>query len=160
MNDIRLALKAFTNQKRCFFPHLDDGLETNESSSKKRCGFEEIAVDPKEDISFLRTLPDVLNSLEKEVPNLKILTFERLDWLKRASTLTSSTNESSLEHIYHGSNKLRLGSVGTVAAEKVAMIELLIPSVFRAVISLHPAGSMDPDAVAFFSPDEVYLSWQ
>ncbi|KAH1192695.1 Mediator of RNA polymerase II transcription subunit 27 [Glycine max] len=150
----RLALKAFTDQKRRFFPHLDDGLETSESASKKCCGSEEIAVDPKEGISFLRTLPDVLKSLEKDVPNLKILTFERLDWLKRASTLTSSTNENSLEHNYHGSNKLRLGSVGTVPAEKVAVIELLFPCVFRAVISLHPAGSMDPDAVAFFAPDE------
>ncbi|KAG4943942.1 hypothetical protein JHK84_048006 [Glycine max] len=75
----------------------------------------------------------------------------------RASTLTSSTNESSLEHNYHGSNKLRLGSVGTVAAEKVAMIELLFPSIFRAVLSWHPVGSMDPDAVAFFALDEIAM---
>lgn len=40
------------------------------------------------------------------------------------------------------------------AADKIAVIELLFPSVFRAVISLHPAGSVYPDAVAFFSPDE------
>lgn len=157
LNDFRLALKAFTDQKRRFFPHLDDGLGTNESPSKKHCGSEEVTVDPKEEISFLRTLPDVLKSLENEVPNVKVSTFERLDWLKRASTLTSSTNESSIEHTYHGSNKLRLGSVGTVAPEKVAVIELLFPSIFRAVISLHPAGSIDPDAVAFFSPDEVYF---
>jgi mediator of RNA polymerase II transcription subunit 27 len=111
-------------------------------------------------MSFLTTLPDVLKSLEKEVPNVKISTFERLDWLKCASTLTSS-NESSEEHNYRGSNKRRLGSTGMVAPEKVAVIELLFPSIFRAVISLHPAGSTDPDAVAFFSPDEVYLylSW-
>ncbi|MCI03680.1 mediator of RNA polymerase II transcription subunit 27-like [Trifolium medium] len=105
-------------------------------------------------MSFLRTLPDVLKSLEKEVPNVKISTFERLDWLKCASTLTSS-NESSEEHNYRGSNKRRLGSMGMVALEKVAVIELLFPSIFRAVISLHPAGSTDPDAVAFFSPDET-----
>ncbi|KAK7311702.1 hypothetical protein RJT34_10001 [Clitoria ternatea] len=152
--ELWLALKAFTDQKRRFFPHLDDGLETNESASKKHCGSEEIPEDPKEEISFIRTLPDVLKSLEKDVPNLNILTFERLDWLKRASTLTLSTNESSPEQNYHGSNKLKLGSVGTVAAEKVAVIEFLFPSVFRAVISLHPVGSMDPDTVAFFSPDE------
>ncbi|MCI27079.1 mediator of RNA polymerase II transcription subunit 27-like [Trifolium medium] len=41
-----------------------------------------------------------------------------------------------------------------VVPEKVAVIELLFPSILRAVISLHPAGSTDPDAVAFFSPDE------
>lgn len=158
LNDFRLALKAFTDQKRRFFPHLDEGLETNESASKKRrVSEEEITVDPKEEISFLKSLPDTLKSLEKEVLNLKILTFERLDWLKRATTLTSSINESSLEHNYHGSNKLRLGSVGAVAAEKVSVIELLFPYIFRAVISLHPADSITPDAVAFFSPDEVYL---
>lgn len=157
LNNFRLALKAFTDQKRRFFPHLDDGLETNESASKKFRGSEEVTVDTKEEVSFLRTVQDVLKSLEKDVPNVKISTFERLDWLKRASTLTSSTNESTLEHNYPGSSKLRLGSVGTVAAEKVAVIELLFPSIFRAVISLHPAGSIDPDAVAFFAPDEVYL---
>ncbi|WVZ06569.1 hypothetical protein V8G54_019915 [Vigna mungo] len=155
LNDTRLALKAFTDQKRRFFPHLDDGLEASDSASKKCCVSEEITVDPKEEIRFLRTLPDVLKSVEKDVPGLKILTFERLDWLKRASTLSSSANESSLKHNYHGSNKLRLGSVGTVAEEKVTVIEILFPSIFRAVVSLHPAGSMDPDAVAFFSPHEL-----
>ncbi|KAL4350738.1 hypothetical protein AHAS_Ahas10G0172000 [Arachis hypogaea] len=151
---IVLALKAFTDQKRRFFPHLDYGLETNESASKKRCGSVESTVDPKEESSFLKILPDVLKSVEKEVPNLKISTFERLDWLKRASTLTSSTNENSLEHNYPGSNKLRLGSLGNVAAEKIAVIEMLVPSTFRVVIALHPAGSTDPDAVAFFAPEE------
>lgn len=38
--------------------------------------------------------------------------------------------------------------------DKVAVIELSFPSVFRAVVSLNPAGSVDPDAVAFFSLDE------
>ncbi|MED6108913.1 hypothetical protein PIB30_028647 [Stylosanthes scabra] len=150
----RLALKAFTDQKRRFFPHLDCGLETNESASKKRCGSVESTLDPKEESSILKMLPDVLKSVEKEVPNLKILTFERLDWLKRASTLNSSTNENSVDHSYPGSNKLRLGSLGTVATEKVAVIEMLVPSTFRVVISLHPAGSTDPDAVAFFAPEE------
>jgi mediator of RNA polymerase II transcription subunit 27 len=162
LNDFRLALKAFTDQKRRFFPHLDGGIETNESATKKQCGSEEVAFEPKEVMSFLRTLPDVLKSFEKEVTNVKISTFERLDWLKSASTLTS-LNESLDEHNYRGSNKRRLGlgSMGMVALEKVAVVELLFPSIFRAVISLHPAGSTDPDAVAFFSPDEVYLylSW-
>ncbi|QCD95956.1 mediator of RNA polymerase II transcription subunit 27 [Vigna unguiculata] len=158
LNDTRLALKAFTDQKRRFFPHLDDGLDASDSASKKCCGSEEITIDPKEEIRFLRTLPDVLKSVEKDVPSLKILAFDRLDWLKRASTLCSLASESSLEHNYHGSNKLRLGSVGSVAEEKVAVIEMLFPSIFRAVVSLHPAGSMDPDSVAFFSPHESPVS--
>ncbi|KAI4348886.1 hypothetical protein L6164_009552 [Bauhinia variegata] len=150
----RLALKAFTDQKRRFFPHLDNGLQKNERASKKHCGSEDITVDPMEELRYLRTLPDVLKRLEKEVPNLKISTYERLDWLKRASSLSSSTNENPPEHNFHASNKLRPGSLGVVTSEKVAVIELLFPSVLRAVVSLHPAGSIDPNAVAFFSPDE------
>lgn len=95
--------------------------------------------------------------LKKEVPNLKIFTYQRLDWLKRASSLPSSANESESvkEHNFHSSNRLKPGSMGDVSVDKVAVIELLFPSVFRAIVSLHPAGSIDPDAVAFFSPDEV-----
>ncbi|MFQ6656101.1 hypothetical protein Gotur_026358 [Gossypium turneri] len=71
----RLALKAFTDQKRRFFPHLDD----------------------EEDGEALQNVASM---------------------------------------------------------DKVAVIELFFPSIFRAVVSLHPAGSTDPDSVAFFSPDE------
>lgn len=99
--------------------------------------------------------------LEKEVPNLKIFTYERLDWSKRASSLPASANESPLEllkgHNFHSSSKLRPGLQNTVASDKVAVIELLFPSIFRAIVSLHPVGSIEPDAVAFFSPDEVIL---
>lgn len=97
--------------------------------------------------------------LEKEVPNLQILTYERLDWLKRASSLPSTANESPAEnlkgHSFHSLDTSKTGSMGDVDAHKVAVIELLHPSVFRAIVSLNPAGSTDPDAVAFFSPDEV-----
>ncbi|KAI3509162.1 hypothetical protein L1887_04360 [Cichorium endivia] len=43
---------------------------------------------------------------------------------------------------------------GSVNANQIAMIVILVPSVFRALIPLHPTGSLDPDAVALFSPDE------
>ena len=154
----RLALKAFTDQKRRFFPHLDDGACT-ESVSKKHHSSQVLAVRHEEELNEHKSLLDFLSHLEKEVPNLKVFTYERLDWLKRASSLLSSANESTIEssigHTFHSSNNLRQGTVGIVAAEKVAIIELSFPSVFRAIVSLHPAGSPDPDAVAFFSPDEV-----
>ena len=54
-------------------------------------------------------------------------------------------------------NRLNPGSLGEVAVDKVAVIEFFFSSIFRAVVSLYPAGSIDPDAVAFFSPDEVML---
>lgn len=93
------------------------------------------------------------------MPNLKVFSYERLDWLKRASSLPTSANENPLgtskEHGFHSLNKLRTVPQVAVATDKVAVIELLFPSVFRAIVSLHPVGSIEPDAVAFFSPDEV-----
>ncbi|KAL6141659.1 hypothetical protein ACLB2K_059947 [Fragaria x ananassa] len=154
----RLALKAFSDQKRRFFPHLDDGLDgqSDEPLSKKPCVSPSSSTHNQEELLDCKILSEILMSLEKKVPNLKIFTYERLDWLKRASSLPA--NESPLEtvkdHSFHSSSKLRSTSLVDVATDKVAVIELLFPSVFRAVVSLHPAGSIDPDAVAFFSPEE------
>ncbi|KAL9428216.1 hypothetical protein AB3S75_030243 [Citrus x aurantiifolia] len=156
----RLALKAFTDQKKRFFPHLDDRVhdQSTEPESKKHCVPQALPASNQEELSDCKTLSDVLMRLEKEVPNLKIFTYERLDWLKRASSLPSSANESPLEllkeHNFHSSSKLRPGLQNIVAADKVAVIELLFPSIFRAIVSLHPVASIEPDAVAFFSPDE------
>lgn len=156
----RLALKAFTDQKKRFFPHLDDRVhdQSTEPESKKHCVPQALPASNQEELSDCKTLSDVLMRLEKEVPNLKIFTYERLDWLKRASSLPSSANESPLEllkeHNFHSSSKLRPGLQNTVAVDKVAVIELLFPSIFRAIVSLHPVGSIEPDAAAFFSPDE------
>lgn len=156
----RLALKAFTDQKRRFFPHLDEdsnGLNT-EPSAKKQCSPQLVTANHQEEVTNNKTLSDVLARLEKEVPNLKILTYERLDWLKRASSLPSSANDSPVEtpkeHGFHSSARMKPGSVADVSVDKVAVLELFFPNIFRAVVSLHPAGSIDPDAVAFFSPDE------
>lgn len=151
----RLALKAFTDQKRHFFPHLDD--ELTETASKKHCSSQALSESNDDEPTIFETLPDVLNSLAKEVPNLKILTHERLDWLKRASSLPASANDNSMEganHNFPGSSILRPAPQGLVASEKVTIIELFFPSIFRAIISVHPASSIEPDAVAFFSPDE------
>ncbi|GAV57314.1 Med27 domain-containing protein [Cephalotus follicularis] len=156
----RLALKAFTDQKRRFF---GDGLngQSSESMSKRHCasgGEEEGEDEEEETLSDCKTLSDILKRLEKHFPNVKVFAYERLDWFRRASSLPNSSIETSVEtfkeHGFHNSTKLRPGSQPAVAADRVAMIELLFPSVFRAVVSLHPAGSIEPDAVAFFSPDE------
>lgn len=107
-----------------------------------------------------KTLADILKNLEHEVPNIRILTYQRRDWSKRASLLSSSVDENhvdpSKEQNLHNWKKLRSASV-----DQIAVIELLMPSIFRAVVSLHPAGSVNPDAVAFFSPNEVpaILDW-
>ncbi|XP_022766971.1 mediator of RNA polymerase II transcription subunit 27 [Durio zibethinus] len=155
----RLALKAFTDQKRRFFPHLDDEEDGQgtDSVSKKRRNLQALAEDNQDNLSNCKTLSDVLTSLEKDMPNLKVLTYERLDWLKRASSLPASAIDNTMEapkHNFHSSSILRPAPQNVVAMDKIAVIELFFPSVFRAVVSLHPAGSTDPDSVAFFSPDE------
>ncbi|XP_057777664.1 mediator of RNA polymerase II transcription subunit 27 isoform X2 [Salvia miltiorrhiza] len=149
----RLALKAFTDQKRQFFPHLADDSVV-ESATKKHCSPLPISY---EEIGDLKTVGDILSHLEKEVPNLQASTYQRMDWLKRASSLPSAANESSTESTkdlsFPSTSKWRQRSE-MHAADEAAVIELLLPSVFRALVSLHTAGSIDPDAVAFFSPDE------
>ncbi|KAL2518578.1 Mediator of RNA polymerase II transcription subunit 27 [Abeliophyllum distichum] len=153
----RLALKAFTDQKRRFFPHLADDSDV-ESATKKPRGPLVSPVNLQEELSDQRTVADFLSHLEKEVPHLRTFTYQRLDWLKQSFSLLSAATQSSIEslkdHGFHSTDQLRQGSADLVAADKVAVIELLVPSVFRAIISLHTAGSMEPDAVAFFSPDE------
>lgn len=112
----------------------------------------------QDELNEPRTLSDILTCMEKEVPDLKIFTYERLDWLKQAPALSSQANDNSIgalkEHNYH-SPRMGPGSLAASSKDKVSVIELIIPSVFRAVVSLHPVGSVEPDAVAFFAPDEV-----
>lgn len=91
---------------------------------------------------------------------MKIFTYQRLDWSKRAASLASLMNDDFVDPSkeLNLQNMSKLGSVhDTTAIDQVAIIELLVPSIFRAIVSLHPAGSTDPDAVAFFSPTEVSM---
>lgn len=115
----------------------------------------------EDDGTDYKTLSDVLAQLEKEAPNVKVFTYDRLDWLKRAALLPASANENPMEVAKEQSflslNRLGPDPMGAVPTNKVAVVELLFPSVFRAIASLHPAGSIDPGAVAFFSPDEVIM---
>ncbi|KAK3163512.1 hypothetical protein QOZ80_1AG0004650 [Eleusine coracana subsp. coracana] len=152
----KLALKAFTDQKRRFFPHLDDevlrhvhdgepGITKRPRLSGRNGELEET------------TLSEILKNLENEVPNMKIFTYRHLDWSKRASSLASLLDDDfvdpSKELNLQMMGKSRSGAL-TTPIDQVAVIELLVPSIFRAIVSLHPAGSTDPDAVAFFSPTE------
>ncbi|KAF3666374.1 Mediator of RNA polymerase II transcription subunit 27 [Capsicum annuum] len=150
----RLALRAFNYQKRRFFPHLDTSCG-GEGATKKLRGSPS---SDQEETCEPKTVSEVLTHLKKEVPNVITFSYQRLDWLKRATSLPSSTSENSIElskdNTFQSTRTLRQGSSDDVAPDKVAMIELLIPSVFRAIVSVSPAGSLDPDAVAFFSPDE------
>ncbi|CAA6654516.1 unnamed protein product [Spirodela intermedia] len=143
----RLALKAFSDQKRRYFPHLEDEPDGQPSTE-----------DLKENHVEGRTLFDILVNFSKEVPDVRISTYQRMEWLKRASSRALSADENPIDppkdQYFHSSDKYRAGSLDVAASGQAAVIELLAPSIFRAILSLHPAGSTNPDAVAFFSPDE------
>ncbi|KAG0496656.1 hypothetical protein HPP92_001347 [Vanilla planifolia] len=161
----RLALKAFTDQKRRFFPHLEDEafgkLSDGEIglAKKSRISYGLMA-EHKDELMEERKLSVLIDNLKLVAPDIRIFTYQRLDWLKRASTLSSPSNDHSAdlsnENSFRIANNSRsiLGNAVVIAADQAAVIELHSPSVFRAVVSLHPAGSMNPDAVAFFSTDE------
>ncbi|CAO2198391.1 unnamed protein product [Urochloa humidicola] len=152
----RLALKAFTDQKRRFFPHLEDEvlshLHDGEPGVTKKPRLSASNGEQEEE-----SLSEILKNLENEVPSMKIFTYRHLDWSKRASSLASLMDDDFVDP----SKELNLQNMGQsrsgaliTSADQVAVIELLVPSIFRAIVSLHPAGSTDPDAVAFFSPTE------
>ncbi|CAM8934804.1 unnamed protein product [Rhodiola kirilowii] len=163
----RLALRAFTDQKRRFFPHLDDGANgqssVNEPGTKRHAGSQVSVISPPKELHECASLSDTLKYFEKEVPQMKIYTYQRLEWLKKAAALSSSSlhdnSETSKEHSFRpSSTNLIPGSDDVISGasdvDRIAVIELLVPCVFRALISLHSAGSTDPSAVSFFSPDE------
>lgn len=151
----RLALKAFTDQKRRFFPHLEEQTFGNVSngelgSAKKACHSFPSLSNQRQDMldksDEQTTLSDVLKCLDTEAPSIKISTYQRLEWFKKASSkLTLSKPPAP------GGQS----TSGSVPLEQVGVLEVLVPSVYRAVVSLTPAGSTIPDAVAFFSPEEV-----
>ncbi|XP_066306062.1 mediator of RNA polymerase II transcription subunit 27-like [Miscanthus floridulus] len=152
----RLALKAFTDQKRRFFPHLEDEVLSHLHDGEPGVTKKPKLIASNGDLEE-KSLSEILKNLENEVPNMKIFTYWHLDWSKRASSLASLMDDDfvgpSKELNLQNMGKSRSG-VLTTPIDQVAVIELLVPSIFRAVVSLHPAGSTDPDAVAFFSPTE------
>ncbi|GJX80299.1 ribonuclease H-like domain-containing protein [Tanacetum coccineum] len=77
--------------------------------------------------------------LEKEVPDVNTFTYEQLDWSKQSSLLARSSSETLDEppkdHGFNKSRDIRSGSEGVVASDQIIVIELFLPTVFRAVTS-------------------------
>lgn len=154
----RLALKAFTDQKRRFFPHLEDDqidLSHNDTikipPTKQPRLSQRPTQNPNIDSSEQKpTLADILKSIETEAPGITTYTYQRLEWSKRAESLSSVMNDNSLD-------QPKVQNLANLSSNfnNVAVIELVASGIFRVLVSLHPAGSTDPDAVAFFSPNEV-----
>ncbi|KAG0463924.1 hypothetical protein HPP92_019993 [Vanilla planifolia] len=136
----RLALKAFTYQKRQFFPHLEDEAFGKLSdweiglAKKSRISYGLMA-EHKDELMEERKLFVLIDNLKLVAPDIRIFTYQCLDWLKRASTLNDVV----------------------IVTDQAAVIELHSPSVFRVVVSLHPVGSMNPDAMTFPSVKNILL---
>ncbi|KAG0465397.1 hypothetical protein HPP92_019561 [Vanilla planifolia] len=107
--EFRLALKAFTYQKRQFFPHLED-----EAFGK---------------------LSDWEIGLAKK---------SRISYGLMAEHKDELMEERKLNDV-------------VIVTDQAAVIELHSPSVFRVVVSLHPVGSMNPDAMTFPSVKNILL---
>jgi hypothetical protein len=75
---------------------------------------------------------------------MKIFTYRHLEWSKRASSLASLLDDALVDPTkelnLHMMGKSRSGATPT-PTDQVAVIELLVPSIFRAMVLLHPAGS-------------------
>lgn len=159
-------MKAFTEQKRRFFPGLAATSTSATGAKRPRSeGLETAdAVEP--------SLPDLLRRIQPETQGMVVTPYERLTWVKK------SNPKGGMSAIFAGrmltsnsSLSVRHGNAGTPQqppqagvdnstssarqAEKIAVLEASIPSVLLAVVSVRPAGSLYPDAVALFSPAEV-----
>eukprot|EP00252_Welwitschia_mirabilis_P023501 TRINITY_DN6654_c0_g1_i1.p1 TRINITY_DN6654_c0_g1~~TRINITY_DN6654_c0_g1_i1.p1 ORF type:complete len:490 (+),score=90.73 TRINITY_DN6654_c0_g1_i1:164-1633(+) len=166
----RLALKAFTDQKRHFFPHLEDDMYAKDTTGdlslpKKQSLFfpmaqkymQDALPQPEEHTDLL----NVLKTFEVEGSTLKISMYSRLEWYRKGSFIHAASRTHSAEVLVQDQNS-PLQTAATCEAnldsattDAIGVLDVLIPSVLRAIVSLTPAGSITPDAVAVFSVQEV-----
>lgn len=160
----RLALKAFGEQKKRFFSVVGDdrpGSKRGRTGATGDGALDEVS------------LANVLRRIQSDAPGMAVTPFVRLEWGKRTSSMNlskaiSDPNQAlaSLSSQSLSPVKLEAGTPPTLPgaaatssaaklSEKVAVLEVTIAGVLRAIVSLHPMGSASPDALAVFSPDEV-----
>lgn len=159
-------MKAFTEQKRRFFPGLA-ATTTSVTGTKRPRSEGSDTTDTAEP-----SLPDLLRRIQPETQGMVVTPYERLAWVKKSNLKAGmSTTFASRVLTSNSSLSVRHGNAGTPQqppqagvdnptsstrqAEKIAVLEASIPSVLVAVVSVIPAGSLYPDAVALFSPAEV-----
>ncbi|KAG6557883.1 hypothetical protein Mapa_000060 [Marchantia paleacea] len=153
----RLALKSFGEQKK----HLFLGVGDDHRSKKPRTGTIRGSAD---DVA----LTDTLRKVQTDASGMVVTPYARLEWAKRTSCVNISKVATdpgqTLAYLPSQINnaKLEPGTQSTLPGldtpsrpvEKLAVLEVSIPGVLRAIISLQPTGSAYPDAIAVFSHDE------
>lgn len=151
--DCRLAAKAFTEQKRRYFPGL--AAQTSEGKRPRVEGSEASEV-----------LPELLRRLQPETQGMAVTPYERLAWINKSKSkdarILTSNSSLALRHGNAAAAAVPPQAAGgdnpttsTKETEKLAVLEASIPGVLVAVVSVLPAGSVFPDAVSLFSPAEV-----
>lgn len=149
----RLAAKAFTEQKRRYFPGL--AAQTSEGKRPRVEGSE-----------ASEALPELLKRLQPETQGLAVTPYERLAWINKSKSkdarILTSNSSLALRHGNAAAAAVPSQAAGgdnpttsTKQTEKLAVLEASVPGVLVAVVSVLPAGSVFPDAVALFSPAET-----
>lgn len=109
-------------------------------------------------------MPDLLRRLQPETQGMAVTPYDRLAWVNKskskdgtASRILTSNSSLSVRHGNAGAPQAGGDNptASTRQTEKLAVLEASIPGVLVAVVSVLPAGSVSPDAVALFSPAEV-----
>lgn len=152
----RLALKAFAEQKRRFFPGLVPALssETVHNINVKRLRTE--GSESPETSTPLLT--DIVRELQTETPGMSVTPYKRLAWASKATSRSDLSSSSVSRTLTAGIPRpagVDISPSSARPAENMAVLEVSIPGVLMALVSVLPAGSVYPDAIAVFSPDEV-----
>ncbi|KAI5070186.1 hypothetical protein GOP47_0014529 [Adiantum capillus-veneris] len=150
----RLALKAFTDKKRRFFqryggPGAEEGNIMGHADKRAKCWGGE-----NDSSSQSSPLLDLLKLWQAaEGSGMIISAFSRLEWAKHKSA--SALQKRKLHTVYSPSDSGAKPGLDASSIENVAILEVTVPAVFKAVVLLFPSGSVTPDAVSLFSADEV-----
>jgi len=160
----RIALKAFTEQKRRYFP----SLEVTTSENGPKAGTKRSRTEGSESTdTSVSSLPDILRRIQSEAPGMTVTPYARLAWTSKFGSQGGAISGPVNKMLSKYASLQLKNSAGTAPpavvdspapskhVEKVAVLEVSIPEVLVAVISVLPAGSIYPDAVAIFSPAET-----
>lgn len=160
----RVALKAFTEQKRRYFPSL--GVTTSENGPKAGTKRSRTEGSESADTS-VSSLPDILRRIQSDAPGMTVTPYMRLAWTSKfrsqggaiSSPVDKMLSKYASLQLKNGAGTAPPAVVDSPPSskhlQKVAVLEVSIPEVLVAVISVLPAGSVYPDAVAIYSPAEV-----
>ncbi|KAH7279213.1 hypothetical protein KP509_37G010600 [Ceratopteris richardii] len=155
----RLAMKAFTDQKKRYFPKFgepheeEDIVGVNEKRAKVSSTEDDISSQKFSLLHVLKHWQGVEGS------GMVISEFNRLEWAKHSSAYTLKKRSLNVMSAISGSSDtVSRPSLDASSVKNVAILEVSVPAVFKAVISLFPSGSVMPDAVSVVSSDEVCIN--